>query len=183
MLPLVVGNVVVVHLFAAGIAILGGLLLAKRFDASALRSGLASSFGAAMLALVAVYLLLSPFGAVLHSLGLTPERALLALGAMVLVAPFQLVFHYLLRRGGTARAAITSLLGRALIIGVLVLAVSTGILSGVVMLMLPVLVLLQGVFEIVSSAVYASSRSYVVPALIESAWLAWIFAAVLPVAL
>ena len=51
------------------------------------------------------------------------------------------------------------------------------------MLMLPVLVLLFVVFEIVSSAVYAQSRNYVVPAVIESAWLAWIFAAVLPVAL
>jgi len=181
-LPLVVGNVVVVHFFAAGFAILGGLLLVKRFDASALRVGLASSFGAAVLGLVAVYLLLTPFGAVLHSLGLTPERALLALGATVFVLPFQFAFHYLLRRGGTAAAAVASLVGRLLIVGGLVLAVSTGVLSGVVMLMLPVLVLLFAVFEIVSSAVYAQSRNYVVPAVIESAWLAWIFAAVLPVA-
>jgi len=120
---------------------------------------------------------------VLHSLGLTPERALLALGATIFVLPFQFAFHYLLRRGGTAAAAVASLVGRLLIVGGLVLAVSTGVLSGVVMLMLPVLVLLFAVFEIVSSAVYARSRNYVVPAVIESAWLAWIFAAVLPVAL
>ena len=182
-LPLVAGNVVVVHLFAAGTAILGGLLLVKRFDASALRIGLASSFGAALLGLVAVYLLLTPFGVVLHSLSLTPERAVLALGAMVLVAPFQLVFHYLLRRGGTVGAAIASLIGRLLVVGALALSVSAGILSSVVMLMLPVLVLLFVLFEVVSTAVYARSRNYVVPALIESAWLAWIFAAVMPVAL
>ena len=182
-LPLVVGNVVVVHFFAAGVAILAGLLLAKRFDASALRIRLASSFGAAVLGLVAVYLLLTPFGAVLHSLGLTPERALLALGATIFVLPFQFAFHYLLRRGGTAAAAIASLVGRLLVLGVLVLAVSAGVLSGVVMLMLPVLALLFVVFEVVASAVYARSRNYVVPACIESAWLAWIFAAVLPVAL
>jgi len=35
----------------------------------------------------------------------------------------------------------------------------------------------------VSSAVYARSRNYLASALIESVWLAWIFAAVLPVAL
>jgi dienelactone hydrolase len=182
-LPLVVGNVVVVHFFAAGVAILGGLLLTRRFDASALRSGLASSFGSALLGLVVLYLLLTPFGVVFHSLGLTPERGVLALGAALLVFPFQFGFHYLLRRGGTVAAAIASLVGRLLIVGVLVLAVSAGVLSGVVMLMLPVLALLFVLFEVVSSAVYARSRNYLASALIESVWLAWIFAAVLPVAL
>lgn len=182
-LPMLVGNTVVLHLFAAGMAILGGLLLAKRFDASALRIGLSASFGAALLGLVAVYLLLTPFGVVLHSLGLTPERAIIALGSMVLVAPFQLVFHFLLRRGGVLGSAIASGIGRLLVIGVLVLAVSVGVLSGVVLLMLPVLVMLLVLFEIVASAIYARSRNYVVPAILESAWLAWIFAAVLPVSL
>lgn len=182
-LPLVVGNVVVVHLFAAGIAILGGLLVAGRFDDSALRIGLGPCVGAAGLGLAAIYLLLTPFGAVFHSLGLTPERAVLAVGAGVLVAPFQLVFHHLLRRGGVLGSTTASVVGRLLVVAVLALAVSAGILSGVVMLMLPVLVLLFGLFEIVSSSVYARSRNYVVPALLESAWLAWIFAAVLPAAL
>jgi hypothetical protein len=132
---------------------------------------------------VVLYLLLTPFGVVFHSLGLTPERGVLALGAALLVFPFQFGFHYLLRRGGTVAAAIASLVGRLLIVGVLVLAVSAGVLSGVVMLMLPVLALLFVLFEVVSSAVYARSRNYLASALIESVWLAWIFAAVLPVAL
>jgi hypothetical protein len=120
---------------------------------------------------------------VLHRLSLTPERAALAIGSLLLLAPFQLVFHYLLRRGGTLGAAVSSLLGRLLVVGVLVAAVSAGVLSGVVMLMLPILGLLFLLFEVVSSAIYARSRNWVVPALVESAWLAWIFAAVLPVSI
>lgn len=182
-LPLVVGSVVVTHFFAAGLLVLGGLIVAQRFDASALRSGSVASLGAALLGLAAVFFLLTPFGVVLHGLGLTPERGVLAIGAFVLVTPFQLVFHYLLRRGSTLAAALACLAGRAVIAGVLILAVSAGVLSGVVMLMLPVFVLLFVLFEVLSSAVYATSRNYVVPALIEAGWLAWIFAAVLPVAL
>ena len=60
-------------------------------------------------------------------------------------------------------------------------SVQLGVLSGVVMLMLPVLALLFVLFEVLASAVYAASRNTVVPALVESAWLAWIFAAVLPI--
>jgi hypothetical protein len=116
-------------------------------------------------------------------LGLTPERAVLALGVFFLVVHFQLVFHDWLRRGGTLGAAVACTVGRALVVGVLVLAVAAGVLSGVVMLMLPVLVLLFVLFEVVSSAIYARSRNTVVPALLESAWLAWILAAVLPVSL
>ena len=182
-LPLVVGNVVAVHFFAAGVAILGGLMLAGRFDASPLRNALGSSLGAGGLGVVALYLLLTPFGVVLHSLGLTPERGVLALGMALLVFPFQLVFHDLLRRGGTVGAALASLAGRLVVVLTLLLAVWAEILSGVVLLMLPVLVALFLLFEIVSSSIYARSRNHVVVALIESVWLAWIFAAVLPVAL
>jgi len=182
-LPLVVGNVVAVHFFAAGMAILAGLALAGRFDASPLRTGLGTSLAAALLGVVSLYLLLTPIGVVFHSVGLTPERGVLALGTALLVFPFQLVFHDLLRRGGTVPATLASLAGRLVVIMALLLAVWAGILSGVVLLMLPVLVGLFLLFEIVSSFVYSRSRNHVVVALIESVWLAWIFAAVLPVAL
>jgi dienelactone hydrolase len=182
-LPLAIGNTVVVHLFAAGFAMLTTLLLLGRFDASSLRVGAPASLAAAALGIVAIYLLLTPLGAVLHLLSLTPERAVLALASMLLIVPFQVVFHYLLRRGGAAGGAVASMLGRIVVVAVLVVAVQFGVLSGVVMLMLPILALLFVVFEVVSSAIYARSRNWIVPALVESAWLAWIFAAVLPVSL
>ncbi len=130
---------------------------------------------------VAIYFLLTPFGVVIHELGLTPERAAAALLLLVLLAPFQLAFHFLLRRGGTLPAAITCLLGRGVVVAILVLAVRTGVLSGVVLLMLPVLAILFVAFELLSSAIYAASRNHVVAALVEVAWLSWVFAAVLPI--
>jgi len=181
LLPLVVGNTVSLHLFAAGFAIAVAQMLTGRFE---LRTALADwpqSVGAAVVALVVVFLLLTPFGVVMHGLGLTPERALAAVGVLVLVAPFQLIFHSLLRRGGTLAAALASALGRVLVLVVLMLAVQAGILPGVVTLMLPVLALLFVLFEVLASAVYAASRNYVVPALVEAGWLAWILAAVLPI--
>jgi hypothetical protein len=100
---------------------------------------------------------------------------------MLLLAPFQLVFHDQLRRGGLFAATVASSLGRLVVIGVLAVAVQVGVLPGVVMLLLPALVVLFVLFEILSSAVYAASRNYTVPALVESAWLAWVLAAVLPI--
>ncbi len=183
LLPLAVGNTFSLHLFAAGVAMLAVLFLTGELDVADLRAGLPQNARAAALGIAAIFLLLAPFGAVGHMLGLTPERAVLALGVFFLVVHFQLVFHDWLRRGGTLGAAVACTVGRALVVGVLVLAVAAGVLSGVVMLMLPVLVLLFVLFEVVSSAIYARSRNTVVPALLESAWLAWILAAVLPVSL
>ncbi len=179
--PLWIGNTVVVHLFAAGVALLAVGVLRGRFDGRVLRAGLGSAVGAALLAMIAVAFGLTPLGVVLHGLGLTPERAAAALFVTLLLLPFQIAFHDLMRRGGTATAALWSALGRVLVLAVLVVAVQAGVLSGVVMLMLPVLALLFVLFEVLSSAVYASSRNHLVPALIESAWLGWVFAAVLPI--
>jgi dienelactone hydrolase len=181
LLPLVLGNTVSLHLFAAGLLIAVAAALRGRFEPWTLRADWPQSLGSAALAVAIVFLLMTPFGVVLHGLGLTPERGLVAVFVLILVTPFQLVFHGLLRRGGTLLAAVASSLGRVLVLVVLVLAVSAGVVSGVVMLMLPVLALLFVLFEVLSSSIYAASRNYVVPALVEAGWLSWIFAAVLPI--
>ena len=179
--PLVVANTVVVHLFAAGALLLTARFLRVELDLSVLRVGFGSTVAAAMIGLLAVVFAMTPFGVVLHGLGLTPERAGVAVALTLLLLPFQLALHDLLQRGSGVSATIACSLGRLLILAVLVVAVQVGVLSGVVMLMLPVLVLLFVLFQVLSSAVYAASRNYVVPAALESAWLAWVLAAVLPI--
>lgn len=179
--PLVVANTVVAQLFAAGVALLVFRALGERFVGSSARAGVAASLPAAFAGWVSVAFLLTPFAVVLHGLGLTPERGAVAVGVALGLLPFELVFHDLLRRGGVLASAVTATAGRIVILVVLVVAVQAGILSGVVMLMLPILVGLFVLFEVLASAVYASSRNYAVPALLEAAWLAWIFAAVLPI--
>jgi dienelactone hydrolase len=181
LLPLAIADVVAAHLFAAGVALLGWLALSGRLQPATLVSGWAASLLAAGFGAVVVYFLLTPFGAVVHHLGLTPERAAAALLLAVLLAPFLLAFQLLLRRGRTFPAAIYCLLGRAAVVAILAVAARIGVLSGVVLLMLPVLAILFVVFELLSSAIYAASRNPVVAALVEVAWLAWVFAAVLPI--
>jgi hypothetical protein len=181
LIPLQVADLVATHLFATGVALLGWLVVSGRLTPASLVSGGWLSLLAAGFGFVAVYFLLTPFGVVLHQLGLTPERGAVALLLLVLLTPFQLAFHFLLRRGGTLSAALTCLLGRAVVVAILVLAVRTGVFPSVVLLMLPVLAGLFVVFELLSSAIYAGSRNHVVAALVEAAWLSWIFAAVLPI--
>lgn len=180
-LPLAIANTVVVHWFLAGAALIVWRMARGEPFGGTLRSALPASLLPAGVAGIAVVFLLAPFAIVLHGLSLTPERIAVALAVTLLVAPFQLVFHHLLRRGGTVAGSAACVLGRVVVVAVLVIAVQAGMLSGVVMLMLPVLVLLFVLFELLSAAVYATSRSWVVAALVESGWLAWIFAAVLPI--
>ncbi len=184
LVSLEIGDIVVTHWFAAGAILLGWLALSGQLAAEGpvFPRG-AQALRAAAVGMTAIYFLLTPFGAVFHHLGLTPERAVIALLLIVLLAPFQLAFHFLLRRGGTTDAAMTSLVGRGVVLAVLGLGVTAGVVPGVVLLMLPVLAILFLLFEVVSSSIYATSRSYVTPALLETAWLAWILAAVLPVTL
>jgi dienelactone hydrolase len=180
-IPLWIGDTVVLHLFLTGVVLAVWLVVRKELDGSTIRSALPASAGAAAVAAVAVAFAMSPFAIVLHGLGLTPERAACAVLVALLVAPFQLVFHDLLRRGGLVASTLASLAGRVAVVAVLAFAVRVGVLSGVVMLMLPVLVLLFALFEVLAASVYAASRNSLVPALVESAWLAWILAAVLPI--
>ncbi len=181
LLPLVVANTVVFHLFAAGLLLLVAGTLRQQFDPKMLRAELAQSLGAAIVGTLAFFFALAPLAMVLHGMGLTPERAAVALAAAVLLLPFQLAFHGLLRRGSPVIACVSSLLGRLSIVLVLWLAVVAGVLSGVVMLMLPVLVLLFVLLEVLATAIYSASRNWVLPALLEAILLAWVFAAVMPI--
>ena len=179
--PFWIGDFVVLHFFAAGVAVAAFGASHSRFDGAELRDSLRRSLVPAGVALVAVVFLFSPFTPPLHAMGLTPERTAGALVIALLVLPLQVVFHDLLRRGSFAAATVASSLGRIAVLAVLVLAVQLGVLHGVVMLMLPVLALLFVLFEILAASIYAASRNVRVPALVESAWMAWFFAATLPV--
>ena len=145
------------------------------------------SSGATLGAVIAIYFglsaqfaLLLPLGVVVHRLTLTPERTLAFLAMGVALLPFSCAFQWLLRRGPPRRAALLSALGRVLVLAVLLLGVSTGLLSRVVVLMLPALALVFVLFELLAGAIYAGSRNVALIALIDAAWLALIVAAFMP---
>jgi dienelactone hydrolase len=181
LISLEVADVVVMHLFAAGASLWVLHFLRGRSGAGDLLEKPIRTLAAAAAGWLAVYLAMTPIGVVFHQLTLTPERAVVALGMTALLLPFTSVFHWMFRRGDPLRASLVSLAGRALVVGILILGATTGISSGVVLLMLPMLVFLFLLFEVVCTAIYAESSSTAVAALLEAGWLAWILAAVLPI--
>jgi len=181
LVSLEVADFVTTQLLLAGGLLLVSLTLAGRLQPSELLRDWPATVSAAIVGCVAVYFLLTPFGVVMHGLGLTPERALQAIWVLVLLLPFTLAFQFLLRRGGTLVSTLASSLGRVAILALLVASVRLGIAPFVVLLMLPPVAGLFVLLEVLGASIYASSRNWMVVALLEALWLAWIFAAVLPV--
>jgi hypothetical protein len=61
------------------------------------------------------------------------------------------------------------------------LGLAASVIPPVVSLLLPMLIIYMVEFEIVSATIYARSGNLAVAALIESAWLAWVIAAIMPI--
>jgi dienelactone hydrolase len=176
-LSLEVGDVVVsLFAVAGGLLLCAGSLRARPIPVREL--GLALGPGAA--GAVGVYFLLTPLGVVGHRTAPTAERLLVAVGAAVLLLPFFLAFEAVLRRGGLVRATVLGVSGRILVVAALVGGVRLGVIPPVVMLMVPTLAVLFLLFEVFASGVYAASRNWLVIAVAESSWLAWLVAILMP---
>ena len=138
---------------------------------------------AAGLGLLAVFTLTQAFGVAVHRSTLSPERmAVFAMSAAGLCL-FSLPFQLLLRRGPPLAAALSALAGRAVVLGVLLAGVATGVLPFVLVLMLPPLCGVFVALEVVAAGVYAGSRNPLAIALLEAGWLAAVAAAIMPVRL
>jgi len=68
-----------------------------------------------------------------------------------------------------------------ILLATLLLGVASGVLSFVVVLMLPSLVLVFALFELLADGIYAASRNVAVIAVIDAAWLALVIATIMPV--
>jgi len=173
-------DVIVSHLALAGIALLVMLVLMRAELAPVFR-GWPRSLTGATVGLVGAYCLMAPTAEVLHGLVPTPERLLLFAVATLALLPLTLAFQVLLRRGPTLSASAFALAGRALILLALVAGVWLGILSPVVLLMLPGLVVVFVQAELLATPVYAVSRNLAAIAFLDATWLAFSMAASLPV--
>jgi dienelactone hydrolase len=183
LLSIEVGDVVVSHLGLAGVVLLVGALLLGRPSLAPSLGDLRGAALPAATAILGIYVLLIPVGAVLHRMTLVPERAIVFVLAAVGLLPFALAYQGLLRRGSPSRAALVGVAGRVLVLGVLGLGVWLELLSFVVVLMLPALTVAFALFELLAASIYATSRNVSVVALIDAAWLGLIVAATMPVRL
>jgi len=95
--------------------------------------------------------------------------------------PLALAFNLLLRRWATVGATLSALAGRILVLLVLFAGVKAGILSTVVLFMLPALAFVCLQFEVLAAAIYASSRNVLALSIIDAAWLAMVIAAIMPI--
>jgi dienelactone hydrolase len=180
-LALDTGDVLISWLAVAGLVIVGALLLIDDLEWLRFREDLATALMTVLLGFALIYAMLVPNGVTLHNLSLTPERLTAFIFAALLLVPFFLGFELLVRRGGPWLSPVFGVLGRAIIILVLIMGLAAGIIPFVIGLLLPVLVIYMMEFEIVSATIYAGSGNILVPALIESAWLAWLIAATMPI--
>jgi hypothetical protein len=180
-LGLDVGDVTIAHMTLTGVAWLGALALLGRLDWAGWRPVFGRSVATGLLAFLAVYVLFVPINIAFHRLTPTPERLAVQLLATALLLPYFVAFELGIRRGGTVRATLTALAGRALVVGVAVVGVRVGVMPPVVAIMLPTFVVLFVLFEVVAVPVYATARNVVAIATLEAAWLAWSIAVAMPI--
>jgi pimeloyl-ACP methyl ester carboxylesterase len=176
-----VGDVVVIQLGLAGLALLVAVFLRDREAFASLFAAPARSLLGAALGLVAVYMLMQPFGTFVHRITLTPERLAAFAAATAGFLPLALALQALLRRGPPLSAALWSLAGRAAVLSALFLGVRVGVLPPVVLLMLPSLAVIFALAELLASSLYAASRNRLAIAAIDAAWLALGIASSMPI--
>jgi dienelactone hydrolase len=180
-LALDTGDVLISWLSVAGLGIIGTLALTNGLGGLKLQESLGATLLAVLLGFALIYAMQVPREVTLHNLSLTPERLIAFIFATLLLVPFFLGFEILVRRGGPWMSPVLGMIGRAIIILVLILGLAARVIPPVVSLLLPILVIFLVEFEIVSATMYARSGNLAVAALLESAWLAYMIAAIMPI--
>ncbi len=179
-LPLAVADTVVLHFAYAGGAILAWLAASGQLALASRTGRMVQCTIAAVIGFAAIYALFAPLSVTLHRMVLGPERALIAMFVALFLLPFCLASNLLLRQGSTLRATLASLGGHAIVVATLVFGALLQITSGIIFLMLPIFVTVLLSFEIVATGIYAASRNVTTIAILEALWLAWSFAALMP---
>jgi dienelactone hydrolase len=132
-------------------------------------------------AAAALFVLLAPLGAAFHRLIPTPERLVLWAAVTVLVLPFFAGFEQIVRRGRTWPALGWGVLGRALIVGIVVLGVAAHVFPPVVAILIPIIVVLFVLLEIFGVPAYAAGANPALLAVVDAVFIAWVVAIAIPV--
>lgn len=177
---LAVGDVVISWLGLAG-GVMLVFALRNRLGWERAGEHLGMTLLAALAAFAAIYAMLVPLGAVFHRVTPTPERLFATLLCSVVLLPFFLAFEMIVRSGSLAASTMRGVVGRAMILILLAIGVEIHLLPFVMILVLPSLALVFIFFEIFAAAAYSGSGNLLAIALVESAWLGWFTAAIMPI--
>lgn len=174
-------DILISWLSVTGLGIVGYLALTDGLGWMKLKEGLSVTLFTALLGFALIYAMEVPRDVTLHNLSFTPERLTAFVLAALLLVPFFLGFEVLVRRGGPWKSLALGTIGRAIMILVLILGLVARIIPPLVAVLLPIVVIYMVESEILSATIYARSGNITLAALIESAWLAWMVAAIMPI--
>jgi dienelactone hydrolase len=127
-----------------------------------------------VLAGLAIFVMLAPAGVVLHATVPNLERLVYWVILAAAMLPFFAPFEAIVRRGGTWAALGFGLLGRALLVGVLLIGLGIGALPGVLGLILIPLAVQYLVLEVFAAAAWSTGRNAALIAVVESIFVAWV---------
>ncbi|MBV8359566.1 MAG: hypothetical protein JO189_16750, partial [Deltaproteobacteria bacterium] len=180
-LALDTGDILISWLSVAGLGIISVLAVTDNLRWVKLWKDLDATLLTVLIGVALIYAIQVPRDVTLHNLSFTPERLIAFLFSTLLLVPFFLGFEILVRRGRPRMSPVLGTIGRIIVIFVLIVGLEARIIPPLVSLLLPILVIFMVESEIVSAGVYARSGNVVTAALIESAWLAWMISATMPV--
>jgi LPXTG-motif cell wall-anchored protein len=180
-LSLAVGDSQTSWFTVAGLILIAGLVWLGRVGWDRVRGGLGAVMFASAVGFAVIYVCQNATSVTFHRLALTPERAVVAIIATLMMLPFWLGFEVLVRRGGLAISTTTAVVGRIAVLLLLAVGVMLRVLPFVLILVLPSLALLFVAIEIFAASAYSASRNLALIAIVESAWFVWIMAATSPI--
>jgi hypothetical protein len=171
-------DVNVTHLALTGFLLTAALAISGRLGGAPQR--LPAACGVAVLAWLAVWALLAPVSAGFHGVGLTPEKAALALWTAALLAPLAYALQRLSSRQSWWRGALLRLAGRVTVL----VMVGAGNVLGVfgfagniaIFVLLAALLMVEPLF----AGFYARSDDKVTAAGMDALISGWLFALYLP---
>jgi dienelactone hydrolase len=180
-LSMPVTDEVVSWFFIAGLIMLAILW---KWHAPETRAMLARPRATLIVATIAFGLIVAlnmPLTVTQHRMALTPERSCMALIAALLLLPFFYGFELIVRRGRGWQPIVFGALGRIIIVAMIALAVWFAAMPFVLGLLIGVLVIQFIFYEIFANAAYRASGNLALIAIVESAWMAWLLAALMPI--
>jgi dienelactone hydrolase len=180
-LSMPVANEVVSWFLIAGLIMIAVLWNQASIEGPVGRARPRATLGAAALAFGLIAAMVVPLSVTQHRMALTPERLVITILATLMLLPFFYAFELIVRRGSGWQPVVLGLLGRAIVVGIAELAVRVNAMPMVLGLLIGFLIIQFLLFELFANSAYHASGNVALIAIVESAWMAWLLCATMPI--
>jgi dienelactone hydrolase len=179
-LSMPVANEVVSWFLIAGLIMVAVLWNQASIEGPVGRARPRATLGAAALAFGLIVAMVVPLSVTQHRMALTPERLVMTVLATLMMLPFFYAFELIVRRGSGWQPVLLGLIGRAIVVGIAVLAVRVNAMPMVLGLLIGLFVIQFLLYELFANSAYHASGNLALIAIVESAWMAWLLCATMP---